>query len=593
MKRLQAFFHITEWVDEYGWDDATADLAAGLTVGVMLIPQSMAYATLAGLPPIYGLYASLVPLLIYPIFGTARKLAIGTVAVDMVIIAAGLSGLAAAGSPEYIELAIVLTFMVGLLQIVMGLARLGFVVNLLSRPVIVGFVTAAPLIIAASQLGNLTGLSLPQTQHIHLLVQALAEKASAVHYPSLGIGIGCIVLLLAVRQLKPLFPGALLVVVLGILGSWYGGWGAEGVRLVGEIPTGLPDLTAPSLNMESVQSLLPTAVTLALVQFMSVMSLGKVFSSSGDHEPNKELVAIGASNMGGSFFQSIPVSGSFSRTAVNAQAGARTPVSDVFAAAVIGLTLFFLTPLFRLLPLPILAGIIVVACFNLIDVEELIYLFRTKRRDGFIALLTIVTVLGVGIQEGILTGIGASVLAVLYRMSRPNVVELGHVPGTRQFRDLDRFPEAETISGIFIIRMDASFSFANAEFLKDRLVRGATEGGSAIGAVVIDASSVNDLDTTAVSALGEVVETLAEEEVDLYFAGMTGPVRETLLRSGLKDKVGEENFFLSPHRAVRHILSQWEDQHLYEAMEDDATHEKEKEVFKEADTEAGPPAGEP
>lgn len=587
MKQLQALFHFTEWIQEYGWEDASSDLAAGLTVGVMLIPQSMAYATLAGLPPIYGLYASLVPLLIYPVFGTARKLAIGTVAIDMVIIAAGLSGLAAAGSPEYIELAIVLTLMVGLLQIVMGLARLGFVVNLLSRPVIAGFVTAAPLIIAASQLGNLTGVSLPQTQHIHVLVQALIDRLAAVHTESLAIGGGGIVILLTLRRWKPLFPGALLIVLLGITGSWLLDFGADGVKLVGEIPTGLPDFSAPALSLDSVQELLPTAVTLALVQFMSVMSLGKVFSSTGQHEPNKELVAIGASNLGGSFFQSIPISGSFSRTAVNAQAGAETPLSDVFAATVIGLTLIFLTPLFRLLPLPILAAIVVVACFNLINVEELVYLFKTKRRDGFIALLTAVTVLAIGIQEGILIGIGASVLAVLYRMSRPNVVELGHVPGTRQFRDIERFPEAETIQGIFILRMDASFSFANAEYLKERLVKAATDGEPGVGALILDASSVNDLDTTAVSALGEVVDTLAEEDIDLYFAGMTGPVRETLLRSGLKDKVGEENFFLSPHRAVRHILSEWEDQHLYEGMEDDATHEKEKDVFKKADVENG------
>jgi SulP family sulfate permease len=585
MEYITAIFHFTNWLQEYSWEDARSDALAGLTVGVMLIPQSMAYATLAGMPPIYGLYASLVPLLIYPLFGTARKLAIGTVAIDMVLIAAGLGGLAAAGSSEYIALAILLTAMVGVLQIMMGMARLGFVVNLLSRPVIAGFITAAPVIIAFSQLGNLLGLSLQHTQDVFVLLQAAVDNFHSVHGYTTAVGVGAIVILMGFRRWKPLFPAALFVVVAGILLSWLADLPELGVAVIGEIPTGLPDFSAPAVSWDSIKDLFPTAVTLALVQFMNVMSLGKVFTSRGQHMPNKELLAIGASNLGGSFFQSIPVSGSFSRTAVNAQAGARTPLADVFAAALIGLTLLILTPLFRLLPMPVLAAIVVAACFNLVDVDELVYLFRAKRRDGMIALLTIVTVLTVGIQEGILIGIGASLFAVLYRMSRPNVAELGHVPGTRQFRDVSRFPEAETISGIFIIRMDASFSFANAEYLKDRMLGAAKENDPPVRALVIDASSVNDLDTTAVSTLADVVDTLADEDIALYFTGMTGPVRDTLLRSGLKEKVGEENFFLSPHRAVRHILTNWEEQHLYGGMENDASFNKEKEVFKEADAE--------
>ncbi|WP_456427280.1 SulP family inorganic anion transporter [Rhodocaloribacter sp.] len=559
MNPFKRYITILQWLPEYRRKDLWGDLAAGLTVGVMLIPQGMAYAILAGMPPIYGLYASVVPLLLYPLFGTSRHLAVGTIAIDMLIVAAGLSLLAEPGSARYVELAILLAAMVGGLQILMGVVRLGFVVNLLSRPVITGFTAAAALIIGFSQLGNLLGLSIPQSQYIHTLILAALRHVDAWHLPTLALGAGGILLMLGLRRWLPRLPAPLVAVILGTLAVVELHLDQSGVRIVGDIPTGLPSFRAPHFDMASARLLFPTAITLALVQFMNVISLGKVFAARYRYsvKPNQELFAIGLSNLGGSFFRSLPVSGSFSRTAVNARAGARTPMSNIIAALVITLTLLFLTRLFFYLPIPIFASIIMVAAFGMVDVKEVRFLLKAKRIDGYIAILTFLATLFIGIQEGVLLGVTVSVLAILYRISRPNVAVLGHLPGTRSFRDLRRHPEAQPIEGILMLRVDASFSFANAEFLKDLILKESEPEDSKIRAVIIDSSSVNDLDMTALAVLRNVAETLKERGIELYFGGVKGPVLDVFQRSGLYDRLGADHFFLSPHRAVRYVLTKW------------------------------------
>ena len=438
-RTLQNAFFITEWLPGYTADTARADAVAGLTVGVMLIPQSMAYAVIAGMPPIYGLYAGLVPLLVYPLFGSSRHLAMGPVAIDMLIVGAGIGALAQAGTEQYVALAILLTAMVGLMQMAMGVMQLGFVANLLSRPVIAGLTSAAALIISSSQLGNLLGMELGRSQYVHVLLWEALQNAANTHLLTLGIGVGCIVLLVGLPRWVPLVPEALVVVVGATLASWFFELDEHGVEIIGGIPTGLPlpSLKAWNTSLTELNSLIPVAVTLALVQFMKNISLGRVFAARHGYtiDANRELVGVGASNFFGSLFQSIPTSGSFSRSAVNDQAGARSPIANIFAALVIALTLLFLTPLFYYLPVPALAAIIIVAGLGLIDVRELQNLFRARRRDGYIALFTATCILFIGLQVGILLGIGASVVIVLFRISRPNVAELGHVPGTRLFRE--------------------------------------------------------------------------------------------------------------------------------------------------------------
>jgi SulP family sulfate permease len=554
--RIRPLFHIATWLPTYTRTDFRGDLIAGLTVGVMLIPQGMAYAVLAGVPPIYGLYASLVPLLVYPLFGTSRHLAIGIMAIDMVILAAGLSQFAEIGTEEYIGLAIVTAIMTGVIQMTMGAARLGFVVNLLSRPVISGFTAAAALIIGVTQIENLLGIELANSPQIFDLIYGATARISEAHLISFAIGMVGIVLLVILRRFLPIAPGPLIAVVLGTLAVWLLRLDTQGVDIVGVVPTGLPSPKLTAVPFSTLRDLLPTAITLSLVQFMSVISLGKVFAARHRYtvRANKELFALGALNVVGGVFRSIPVSGSFSRSAVSEQAGGRTAMTNVVAAIVIAFTLLFLTPLFFFLPIPVFASIIMVAAFGMIDYKELHFLIKTKAVDGGIAILTFAVTILVGIQEGVLIGIAASVVAIMYRISRPNVAILGHLPGTRSFRDIGRNPSAEMIEGVLMLRIDASFSFANAEFLQDLLLKRSQDDDHAIRAVVIDASTINDLDTTAASVLASVIETLKDRGVQMYFGGVKGRVRDVMNRYGIIKLLGEDHLYLSPHRAVVHIL---------------------------------------
>lgn len=549
------------WITRYGWEELRRDGAAGLAIGAMLIPQGMAYAVIAGVPPIYGLYAGLIPLLVYPWLATSRHLVIGPVAIDLLIVSAAVGMMAEAGTDRYIALAVAMAAMVGITQIAMGLAKLGFVANLLSRPVIDGFTTAAAIIIAASQLEHLLGIDMPQSQYVHELVWAAVTQVGAVHTLTLGIGLGSMVLLWLLRRFAPRIPQAIVLVVVMILGSWLFDWESQGVAVVGAIPGGMPGFAVPDVSLGDLQDLLPAAVTLALVQFMKDISLSRLFATRNKYtvDANRELMAIGAANLAGSFFRSIPVSGSISRSALNDRLGARTPLHNLFAALVIALTLLVLTGLFYYLPMPALAGLIMMAALSLVDGSELKALFEARRRDFVIAMVTAAATLLVGIQSGIVFGIGATLLAVLYRISRPNVAELGHVPGTRLFRDIERFDQAERLDNILVLRVDAAFSFANAEFFKQYILEKSEREGRHIRVVVIDGTSINDLDTTAIEALGTVIESLKESDIELHFTGLIGPVREVVRRSGLHTRLGEDHFHMDPHDAVVSIMGTWDE----------------------------------
>ncbi len=557
MRRTDEYIPILGWLPRYTRTEFKGDITAGLTVGVMLIPQGMAYAVLARVPPIYGLYAALLPLLIYPILGTSRHLSIGVVAIDMLIVSAGVGAIAESGANEYVGLVILLAALVGVTQIAMSVARLGFIINILSRPVVVGFTTAAPIIIAFSQLDNLMGLDLPQTQFIFVIIQDVIGQISQAHLLTMIVGGGGIILLWSIREWVPLVPESLVWVALSTVAVWGFNLHQQGVNIVGSVPSGLPNPQLPSLNLGDMRRLLSTVITLSLVQFIYIVSVARVFANRHQYtiHPNRELMAIGTANLFGSFVRGMPVSGSFSRSAVSEQAGAKTSLSNVFAAGVVMLTLMFFTPLFYYLPEPALGAIIVVAAIGLIDIDEIQYLFETKQRDGWIAIFTFGVTLLVGIQEGILLGIGASLIAVLLRASRPRVAVLGHVPGSRSFRDTARFPEAKQIEGILVLRVEASFSFTNAEYFKDFIIEKSEEEDRHLHSVVIDGMSINDLDTTAVDALKSVLESLEDMDIDIYMTGLKGPVRDVMYRSGLADLVGVDHFYMSPHRAVMHILS--------------------------------------
>lgn len=545
---------IPEWMRSYSRSDLGGDLAAGITVGVVLIPQGMAYALLAGVSPVYGLYASLVPLLVYSFLGTSRHLAVGVVAIDSLIVAAGVAAMAPGSAAEALSLTLLLALMVGIIQIVMGLLRFGFVVNLLSRPVTTGFTSAAALIIGMSQLKHLLGVDLERSLNIFTLLAQASTKITQLHPPSLIIGGGGILLLVLMRKRFPRLPGPLLVVVISALAVVGLNLENQGVSLVGTIPSGLPSPALPVWSLDTMKALFPTAVTLSLIQFVGVISLGKLFAARHGYriQPSRELVVLGGMNAIGSFFQSIPVSGSFSRSAVNERAGAKTPLSNAVAAVLIGLVLLFLTPLFAWLPIPVFASIIMVSAFGLIDVAEIRYLLRTKAADGFIALLTFLATLLLGIHQGILTGIGLSVIAIMFRISRPNIAILGLLPDTRSFRDMANHPTAVQFKDVIVMRVDASFSFANADRVRDRIIAAARE--SQARAVILDATTINDLDSTALAMLQDTHGILADADIKLLMAGAHQPVIDVLQAAGVWEKMGAESFFLNPWRALIHVL---------------------------------------
>ena len=365
-------------------------------------------------------------------------------------------------------------------------------------------------------------------------------------------------LLLALKRWNRHIPAALVLVVLTTFLTWLLGLEAEGVQVIGAVPTGLPVFAIPEIQWGLIPELAVPAVTLALIQFTNVISLGKSFAIRNGYsiKPNRELFAVGMANVVGSFFQSLTVSGSFSRTAINEQAGARTALSNAFTAGLIVLVLVFLTPLLHYLPIPTLAAIIMVAVFSMIRIKDVRQLYKVKKMDGHLALVTFLVTLIFGLQVGILIGMAASVVAIMYRISRPNVAILGNLPGTRSFRDIRMYKEATQIEGVLIIRVDASFSYANAEFLKDVLLSVNTLPSQDIPSVIIDASSVNDVDTTAVEALFSVLDSLDERGIALYFTGVQGTVDEVMKLSGLEDRLGPNRFFLSPYRAVTYIRRQ-------------------------------------
>lgn len=553
---LARFLPIVGWLPRYDRADLPGDLTAGLTVAVMLVPQSMAYALLAGLPPVVGLYAALVPPAIYALFGTSRQLAVGPVAMDSLLVAMGVGALAQQGTDTYLAMAVLLGAMVGAIQLVLGLVRAGFLVNFLSKPVVSGFTSAAALIIGFSQLKHLLGVDLPRDHRVHLLLWEAVGKLGQTHVATLAIGAGAVLALLAVkraqRKLGRALPGPLAVVAAGTLVVTFAGLdGAGGVKVVGEVPAGLPGFALPALDTGWMVDLLPTALTVALVAFMEAISVARFVASREKYrvDPNQELVGLGMANLGGALTGGYPVAGGFSRTAVNVQAGARTPLASLITAALVGLTLVALTPLFRHLPVAALAAIIMVAVFGLVDLETARRLWRTSRPDFALLALTFVATLQLGITEGIATGVGASLAWFVVRSTRPHYAVLGRLPGSNTFRNLRHYPAARTLPGVLMLRFDAPFYFGNISFLEARLADEEARRGP-LTHLVFDASGINGLDASAAETLLDLADDYAARGVEVRFASVKGPVRLMMARVGLVERLGAERFFFDMADAV-------------------------------------------
>jgi len=553
---LKKYLPIIEVLRNYSSSKFWDDLVAGATVGIVLIPQGMAYAVIAGVPPIYGLYAGLVPLFVYPLLGTSRHLSIGPVAIDMLILSAGLGLLAGDSLTEKAMLAVMIALLTGVMQVVMGVFKLGFAFNLFSRPVISGFTIAAPIIIIFSQLGTLFNMDIPNTQYIYEIFIYLTDHLSQVHYPSLFLSLIFIGFLVGARKFYSKLPEAVILVSLTLLAVHFLDVAKIGIAQIGDIPAGLPNFQLQHASYEKIKSLLPSALTLSLIQFMTVASLSKSFARKHGYtvNPNQELIAIGSSNILGGLFQSLPVSSSFSRSAIAEQAGAKTSLNNIFAGLLILVTLLFLTPLFEVLPQPLLGAIIVVSVSSLIDIKELRFLVNTKRRDAVVAFITFASVLVIGIQEGIIIGICASVLALLIKMGKPTVAQLGLIPGTRDFKNISRFENAQTIPGVLILRIDASFSFVNAEFFKNYILDKSITRDKAPKYVIIGGTTIGDLDISAMDTLIMTIETLNKHGIELYLSGLIGPVRDVIRKSDISTFLNKDRIYSTVHDAVEAAL---------------------------------------
>ncbi len=541
------------WLRHYDRRLLRGDLAAGVTVAMMLIPQAMSYAMLAGLPPQMGLYASVLPLLVYALLGSSRHLAVGPVAMAALLLASGVGALTEPGSADYIALAIVLTLMVGLIQFAMGLLRLGFLTNFMSHPMISGFTSAAALIIGFSQLRHLLGLDLPRSENIPVLVWHAVQQWSAINPATVAIGVSGALVILLLRRLNPLWPGALIALVAASLAVWLLQLDSRmAVSVVGAVPAGLPAFAWPELTWARFSQLLPIAGTIALIGFIESIAVAKKIAAQKRYEvdPNQELTALGLANMAGAVCKAMPVTGGFSRSAVNTSAGANTGLASIVTALLIGLALLLFTPWFYHIPHAILASIIMVAVVGLIDLREVRHLWVVKKDDLAMLVFTFAATLVFGVKTGIFLAIGASMVWFVMKTTRPNVAVLGRLPGSEIYRNIQRHPEAETEPGILAIRFDAQFYYGNVSFLKETVRRVEREMSAPLKAVVLDASAINQIDSSADTALHELLRDYRSRGVDLFLARTKGPVRDVLERSGFVDALGADHFFDTTHQAV-------------------------------------------
>jgi len=560
---LDRYIPITDWLRNYSYSFFRNDLRAGLTVGILLIPQGMAYAMLAGLPPVYGLYTAIVPLLIYAVFGTSRQLSIGPVAIISILISAGVGKYATHGTEEYIALVLVTAFLVGCTQVLMGLFRLGFLMNFLSQPVLSGFLSGAAFIIGFSQLGSLVGVDLISTKYIYQIIGDLWSKAGQIHLPTLFMGLGCILIITLIKHWKPVFPAELLMVMLSIIAVWILELNENGLSIVGSVDKGIPTPAIPKVFSAPVEQMIPMVLVIAFLSFTQSIALSKAMvrrHPEYELDSNQELFGIGLANLIGSVFHAYPVAGSFSRTAVNEENRARTSISLIITALLVGLTVFFLTPLIYYLPHTVLAAIIITAVPGLIDVGEAKSLWKIRKREFFLMFITFLSTLIFGIMMGVGIGVLISLGIVMHRSSYPNIVMLGRLPDTNQYRDLERHPEGITQTNTIIVRIDASLYFANISYMREKLEELELESGKHLEQVIIDAIGINEVDYSALHALKELSDDYEKRGIELMFTGVKGPVRDIFERSGLEDIVGKEHFYLNINEAVENLEHESEEE---------------------------------
>ncbi|MEG3078894.1 sulfate permease [Halomonas sp. 5021] len=562
---LKRYLPILSWLPYYHKRLLGADLLAGLIVTVMVIPQSLAYALLAGLPAVVGLYASILPQLVYTLFGTSRTLAVGPVAIIALMTGAALSSVASPGSDAYLEAALVLSMLSGGMLVAMGLLKMGFFSNFLSHPVISGFLTASGILIAVSQLGSLLGIESSGFTLVERLM-TLIPNLDALNVPTCLLGLGTLVFLVWLRRhgkstLKRLgLPnsaadlvakaGPVIAVVATTLATWYWGLADQGVNVVGDVPSGLPAFSLPWADTSLWKALFIPALLISLVGFVESVSMGQMLAAKRRQRisPNQELIGLGATNLAAAVTHGMPVTGGLSRTVINFDAGAQTPAAGAFAALGIALVTMAFTGWLYYLPIATLAATITVSILTLVDIPMLRQTWRYSRSDFSAMALTIILTLVEGIEAGILGGVTLSIALYLYRTSRPHSALVGRVPGTEHFRNITRH-DVETVSRVALLRIDESLYFANARYLEDTLYN-LVASRPELEHVVLICSAVNLIDASALESLDAINARLKDASVKLHLSEVKGPVMDQLKKSDFLEAL-TGRVFLSTYAAWR------------------------------------------
>ena len=551
--RIRRLLPFLDW-PRFTPETVRADLVAGITVALVAVPQSLAYAQLAGVPPQYGLYASVVPAILGALLGSSLVLATGPVAMTSLLTAASVGALVPAGTDQFYAYVTLLALLSGLFQLGFGVARAGLLLSLVSHPVLMGFINAAALIIAMAQLPGLLGISVRQSEHLLADTWSVLTRMDTLHAWSLGFGLTAIAMFLAFRKFAPRLPGVLITVAVLIGVSEFSGFAAHGGRIVGSIPAGLPGMGVPALEWSAITALLPAAFVIALISFMEAMSSSKsiAIKTRVRWDENQELVGQGIAKIAAAFCQSMPVSGSFSRSALNLAAGARTGLSSLVTAACVLLTLLFFTPLLYHLPKPVLAAVIMLAVFSLLDLDAFRRSWRASREDGVAATATFVATLAFApnIQNGILTGIIISLAAYVYGRMRPRI-EARTVPGEREANDTPTGAPT-TQAQIATLRFDAALYFANVSFFEETVLS-LERGNPDLRYIVIIANGINQLDASGVEMLRNLTLHLARSGIALVLSDVKPQVRDVAERTGLLAVLGPENIYPTAALAIESL----------------------------------------
>jgi sulfate permease, SulP family len=566
--KLARYLPILEWGRGYGGVTLTNDLVAAAIVTIMLIPQSLAYAMLAGLPPEIGLYASILPIIAYALFGTSRALAVGPVAVISLMTLTAASAVAPPGSPEFIAATLILALLSGLILIVMGVLRLGFLANLLSHPVVSGFITASGIIIATSQLKSVLGIK-ASGEAMPELVTTLIENAKDTNLYTLAIGVIATGFLFWVREgLKPLLvgfglaarpadlvakAGPIVAVALSILAVIAFDLEAKGVKVVGSIPQSLPPFTVPLFDAELWQRLAIPALLLSIIGFVESVSVAQTLAAKKRQRivPDQELIGLGAANVAAAFSGGYPVTGGFARSVVNFDAGAETPAAGAFTAVGILLAALFLTPLLASLPIATLAGTIIVAVLSLVDFKTPRAIWRYSKPDFAAMAATIAVTLLIGVEPGVIAGVGLSLALFLWRSSRPHAAIVGRVPETEHFRNIKRH-KVFTDPRILTIRIDESLTYLNARWLEEFVLEQVAEQ-SELRHLILMCSAINGVDASALESIEAINHRLADSGVKLHLSEVKGPVMDALEKSHLLHELTGK-VWLSQNEAFQSLI---------------------------------------